>query len=200
MRVRRRRTTRRGRSATPPTRPPILPPPDLTTEIEQSVEARDKLEAGVARATAERDQLKPAFLRSFASELRAAEIDANRALEKLAAWQAQEARAVQQSDALHQLSAMFKERVEQFKSNSRGEAVAALRRIIERLMVERDGPGADKNAINKRIEKLLAEQESLRATMPPAPPREPPREPKDKPPPPQRPAKSKPQSRESGKS
>jgi len=198
MRVRRRRTTRRGRGATPPTLPPILPPPDLTTEIEQSVEARDKLEAGVARTNAERDQLKPAFLRAVASELRVVEIDADRALEKLAAWQAQEARAAQQSDALRQLSAMFKERIEQFKSNSRGEAVAALQRITERLMVERDGPGADKNAINKRIEKLLAEQESLRATMPPVPPREPSREPNDKSPPPQRPAKNKPPSRESG--
>ncbi len=172
-----------------------MPTPDLTTEIEQSVEARDKLEAGAARFTAERDQSKPDFLRSFASELRTLELDANRAHERFATWQAQEASAAQQGDALHHLSAMFKERVEQFKSNSSGETAAALQRIIGRLMTERDQPGADKNAINKRIEKLLAEVEALRTMSPPASPREP----KDKTPPPQRPVKSKSQPRESDK-
>src|SRR5262245_4770161 len=44
MKVRRRNATRRRRGETAPAPPPILPPPDLTTEIEQSVEARDRLE------------------------------------------------------------------------------------------------------------------------------------------------------------
>src|SRR5262245_59620868 len=101
MRVRRRRASRRGKGPRPHSSPPAMPPPDLTTEIEQSVEARDKLEAGAARFAAERDQLKPAFLRSFAGELFAVEVDANRGHEKLAAWQAQEARTSQQSDALN---------------------------------------------------------------------------------------------------
>jgi DNA repair exonuclease SbcCD ATPase subunit len=166
----------------------------LTTEIEQSVEARDNLKVGVARFAAERDQSKSAFLRSFAGEMSAIVVDANRVLDRFAAWQAQDARAAQQSDALRQLSTMFKERVEQFKSNLNGETVAALRRIIERLTAERDNPGADKNAIDKRIERLRAEQESLNATSPPAPPRPP----KDITAPPQRPAKGKPQPRERG--
>ena len=194
MKVRRRKATRRHRGATVPAPPPIPPPPDLTTEIEQSVEARDKLKAGVARFAAERDQSKSAFLRSFTSEMSAIVVDANRVLDRFAAWQAQDARAAQQSDALRQLSTIFKERVEQFKSSSKGETLAALRRIIERLTVEREKPGADKNAINKRIERLLAEQESLRATSPPAPPRPP----KEITTPPQRPAKGKPQPRERG--
>jgi len=194
MKFRRRKGTRRHRGAAPPSPPPILPPPDLATEIEQSVEARDRLEALAAHAAAERDKSEPDFLRLFASEMRVVEIDANRALERLAAWRAQDARAAQRSDELRQLSIMFKERVEQFKSNSKGAAEAVLRRIVGRLTAEREKPGADKNAINKRIERLLAEQESLRETSPPAPP--PP--PKDITTPPQRPAKSKPQPRERG--
>lgn len=194
MKVRRRKATRRHRGAASPSPPPIPPPPDLTTEIEQSVEARDNLKVGVARFAAERDQSKSAFLRSFAGEMSAIVVDANRVLDRFAAWQAQDARAAQQSDALRQLSTMFKERVEQFKSNLNGETVAALGRIIERLMAERDNPGADKNAIDKRIERLRAEQESLRAASPPAPPQPP----KDVTSPPQRPAKSKPQPRERG--
>jgi hypothetical protein len=193
MAVRRRSKRRKRNGAT--SSPAPAPPLDLTVEIEQSVEARDKLEAGAARFAAERDQLKPAFLRSFASELFAVEVDTNRGQEKLAAWQTQEARAAQQSEALNQLLAMFKARVEQFKSKSRDETVAALQRIIERLAVERDRPGADKNAINKRIEELLVEADALRPPLPPAPPREP----KDKAPPHQRPAKSKPQPREGDK-
>ncbi|MGH9754770.1 MAG: hypothetical protein ACREA2_18490 [Blastocatellia bacterium] len=193
MRVRRRRTNRRSKRATAPAPPPITPPPDLTAEIEQSVEARDRLEDSVASFAAERDQSKSAFLRSFAGEMSAVVFDANRALDRFAAWQTQEARATQAAGALNQLSAMIKERVEQFKSNSKGESVAALRRIIERLTAERDKPGADKNAINKRIERLLAEQESMGATSPPAPPAPP----KDKPTPSPRPP-GKPRPRERG--
>jgi hypothetical protein len=189
MKFRRRKATRRHRGAASPTPPPIPPPPDLATEIEQSVEARDRLDALAARATAERDKSEPNFLRLFAGEMRMIEIDADRALERLAAWRAHDARATQQSDALRQLSIMFKERVEQFKLSSKGEAVAALRRIIGRLTVEREKPGADKNAINKRIERLLAEQESLNA---------PPQPLKDITAPPQRPVKGKPQPRERG--
>jgi hypothetical protein len=199
MKVRRRKATRRSKRATAPVPPPIPPPPDLTTEIEQSVEARDKLEAGVARFKAERDQLKSAFLRSFAGELGAVAICANRALERFEAWKAQEARATQAADALNQLFAMFKERVTWFKANSEAESVAALRRIVGRLTAERDKPGADKDTINKRIERLLAEQELLSATsqLAPSPPA-PPRPPKDKTRPGQRPAQGKSQPRERG--
>ena len=215
MKVRRHKATRRRRGATAPAPPPTPPPPDLTTEIEQSVEARDKLEAEAARFNAARGQSKPAFLRSFAGETSAVVIGADGVLYRFAAWQAQEARATQAADALYQLSAMFKERVEWFKSNSKGEAAAALRRIIERLTAERDKPGADKNAINKRIERLTAEQESLGAPPPSeqeslgapppakqeslgAPPPAAPRPPKEKTPAPQRPMKTKIQPRGRG--
>src|SRR5262245_11312524 len=63
MKVRRRRTNRRSKRATPAAPPSIPSPPDLTTEIEQSVEARDKVEAEAASYKAERDQSKSAFLR-----------------------------------------------------------------------------------------------------------------------------------------
>src|SRR5215470_5242206 len=182
MKVRRRKTTHRSKRATAP----APPPPDLTTEIEQSVEARDKLEAEAERFKAASGQSKSAFLRSFAGEMSAVVIDANCALYRFAAWQAQEARATQAADAIYQLSAMFKERVEWFKSNSKGEAAAALLRIIERLTAERDKPGADKNAIDKRIGRLQSEQESLGAKSP----SDTPRPPKDKAEP-QRPIKAK---------
>jgi hypothetical protein len=194
MKFRRRKAIRRRGGATKPAPPPIPPPPDLTTEIEQSVEARDKLKVGVARFAAELNQSKTAFLRSAASEMISDVVDDKRILDKFAAWQAQEARATLQVDALNRLSAMFKERVEQFKSKSKGESVAALRRIIERLTEERDKPGADKSAIDKRIERLLAEQESLSATSPPPAPQPA----KNKTRPTQRPAPSKPQPREKG--
>jgi predicted house-cleaning noncanonical NTP pyrophosphatase (MazG superfamily) len=144
----------------------------LTTEIEQSVDAREKVEAAVGQFNAQRDRIKPAFLLSLAREMQTTRVDANSALEAFAAWQATETRAAQQGEALRQLLAMFKERVEQFKSRSGDEALAALRRIIERLAAERDMPGADANAINKRIEKLQAEVEALCAPSA-APPREP---------------------------
>src|SRR5262245_39109380 len=108
MKVRHRKATRKRRDTTKPAPPPI--PPDLTTEIEQSVEARDKLEVELARRKAERDQSKSAFLRSFAGEMSAGVVNANRAFERFAAWQAQEARATQYADAANQLWAMFKER------------------------------------------------------------------------------------------
>ncbi|HEY6401011.1 MAG TPA: hypothetical protein VI479_06360 [Blastocatellia bacterium] len=194
MRVRRRKTTRRRRWAPPEPAPEILSPPDLAAEIEQSVEARDRLEAMADRLTAERGKSEPDFLRLFAAEMRVVEIGGSIALERLAAWRARDTRAAQQIEALRRLSTMFKERVEQFKSNSKSEAVVALRRIVERLTAEREKPGADKNTIDRRIERLLAEQETLRAATAPVPPAPP----KDKTLPPQRPAKSKPQPRERG--
>jgi hypothetical protein len=194
MKVRRRKASRKRRDTTTPAPPPIPPPPDLTTEIEQSVEARDKLEGDVARLKAERDQSKSAFLRTFASEMSAVVVNTNRAYERFAVWQAQEARATQAADAVNHLSAMFKERVARFKSNSKDESVSALRRIIERLKAERDKPGADRNAIDKRIERLVAEQEALCAPPPP----DTPRPPKDKTKPAQRPGPGKTQPRERG--
>src|SRR5262249_3391284 len=148
---------RRGGSPSAAAPPPSPPQPlDLTTEIEQSVDAREKVEAAIGQFNAQRDRIKPAFLLSLAREVRTTGVDANRAHDAFAVWQAMETRAAQQSEALRQLLAMFKERVEQFKSRSHDEALVALRRIIERLMAERDKPGADANAIKKRIEKLLA--------------------------------------------
>lgn len=192
MRVRRRKTTRR-RPPEPYT-PQIPPPPDLTTEIEQSVEARDRLETIADRLTAEREKSEPDFLRSIAGEMRVVEIDDARALDRLTAWRTQDARAAQRIEALRRLWTMFKDRVERFKSISTSETAAALRRIVERLTAEAEKPGADKNAINKRIESLVVEQESLRTLTPPAPPRPP----EEITAPPQRPAKSKPQPRERG--
>jgi hypothetical protein len=143
----------------------------LTTEIEQAIDAREKVEAAFGQFSAQRDRIKPAFLLSLAREMQTTGVDANSAHEAFAAWQARETLAAQQGEALRQLLAMFKERVEQFKSRSGDEALAALRRIIERLAAERDMPGADANAINKRIEKLLAEVEALCApsAAPPEP-------------------------------
>src|SRR5262249_62370347 len=103
MKVRRHKATRRRRGATAPAPPPTPPPPDLTTEIEQSVEARDKLEAEAARFKAARGQSKSAFLRSFAGEMSAVVIDADSAQYRFAAWQAQEAGGTQAPDAVYQL-------------------------------------------------------------------------------------------------
>src|SRR5262245_53814207 len=98
---------------------PASPPPlDLTTEIEQSVDARDKVEAAFGQFNAQRDRIKPAFLLSLAREIQTTGVDANSAHEAYAAWQATETFAAQQGEALRQLLAMFKERVEQFKSRS----------------------------------------------------------------------------------
>jgi hypothetical protein len=171
-------------SPAPPPAP--TPPLDLTTEIEHSIVALEKVEAAVGQFNAQRDRIKPAFLLSLALEMQTTGVDANSAHEAFAAWQATETRAAQQGEALRQLLAMFKERVEQFKSRSGDEALAALRRIIERLTAERKMPGADANAINKRIEKLLAEVEALCA-----PSAAPPLEPKVPSNPPQRPSKGK---------
>jgi hypothetical protein len=184
---------RRKHRKTPAPRP-IPQPPDLTVEIEQSVEARDKLKAAVARFDYDRDQSKSVFLRSLAGEMSACAIDAYRVLGRFAAWHAQDGRAAQEGDALRRLSRMFKERVEEFKSKSKDETVAALRRIIERLTAGRDKPGADTEAIDKQIERLLAELESLSATAAPVTP--PPA--KDKPRSSRRPTPSKTPSRERG--
>jgi hypothetical protein len=168
------RSRRRRRRDSPSIPPSLSSPPlplDLTTEIEQSVDAREKVEAAIGQFNFQRELAKPAFLLSLAREMQATGVDANRAQDVLAVWQAMETRAAQQREALRQLHALFEERVERFKSRSSGEALAALRRIIERLLAERDKLGADANAINKRIEKLLAEVEVL-CPPDPAPPRE----------------------------
>jgi len=183
---------KRRRLSGAPSLPPSTPPPlDLITEIEQSIVAREKVEAAVGRFNAQLDKIKPAFLLSLALEMQTTGVDANSAYEAFAAWQATETRAAQQGEALRELFAMFKERVEQFKSRSGDEALAALRRIIERLTAERNMPGADANAINKRIEKLLAEVEALRAPSAAPPPE--PKVPSNSPPgnPPQRSSKGK---------
>ncbi len=168
--------------------PPQSLPPDLTTEIEQSIEARDRLEAAIPGFNVQREQARPAFLRSLAASLQT-QLAPNDAREKLAAWKAADTRAAEEQDALQQLLALFKERVEGFKtsSTSQAEAASALQRILARLNAELGKAGADQKAINARIGSLSTELASLRTTVSPPPPRES----KDRPPPPQRTAKGK---------
>lgn len=185
MRFRNRRRRGRAPSAAPAPTPP--PPLDLTTEIEQSVEARDKFETTAALFSAQREQEKLAFLRKLAADLRATEITADQIRDRLAKWKAEEARAAEQNEALKLFLPLFADRVAGFKTSSRVETAVAIQRIITRLTEERGKPGADQTAINNRIKKLNAELEELQAKLPPAPPRDP----KDREAPPERKSKEK---------
>lgn len=167
---------------------PIQPPPlNLTMEIEQSVEARDKLEAGLAGLEEQREQSRLAFLVSLAASLQATEIAPNLLRERLAAWKAEETRAAENLDALRQFLTLFMERVEGFKKTSVPEVAVAIQKIITRLIAERGKPGADQKAINARIAKLSDELKPFQPTLPP-----PPREPKERQGPPERELKGKP--------
>lgn len=176
-----------------PTQPP--PPPSLTTEIEQSVETRDKLEAAIAQLNRQSQQLKLAFLRSLAAELQVAEIVPSAVSQRLATWKAEEARTAEQLDALQQLVTLFKDRVETFKTASVYEAASALQNLISRLTGDRGKPGADQNAINARIAKLTEELKPLQTKLPPAPPRDP----KEREGPPERKSKAEEPQRPPGK-
>ena len=184
MRSRNRRR-RRGSSPAAPTPPPL----SLTAEIEQSIEARDKLEAAIPRFNQQREQAKLAFLRSLATSLQATEVSPNLVQERLAALNAEETRAAEQYAALQQFLALFKTRVEAFKTASRSEAASALQNIISRLTAERGKPGADQNAINARIKLLEDELKPLQTTLPPSSPRDP--KDKEREGPPQRKAEAK---------
>lgn len=170
MRSRRRRKRRGSLAVVAPTPPS---PPSLTTEIEQSVEARDKLEAAVPRSTQQRERAKLAFLGSLAAELQATEIVPSQVSQRLATWKAEDARAAELLNALQQLVDLFKQRVEEFKKTSPAESASALQNIITRLTNERGKPGADQNAINARIKTLSEELKPLQTALPPSPPRDP---------------------------
>jgi hypothetical protein len=192
------RITRRKRGGS--SLPAPAPPLDLTTEIEQSLEARDKLEASIPRLDDQRNQAKLAFLRDLAGSPLATEVDPNAAQVKFAAWKVEEARAAEQRDSLRQLFSLFQDRIEQYKAASPAETVLALERILARSEQEHARPGADLAAINSRVGKLTKEMEALQTKASSGPTREP----KDKPTSPQqrsakkRPAKGKSKPRESG--
>ncbi len=171
----RNRARRKKQRGSPVSATPAQPPPQisLATEIEQSVEARDRLEEAIPGFNTQREQAKRVFLRSLASDLRTAEIAPIPVRERLAAWKVEETRAAEQIDALQQTLTLFKENVEGFKKASRAEAAGAIQNIITRLTNERGKPGADQNAINSRIAKLSDELKPLQPTSPQAPPREP---------------------------
>ncbi|MBL8188415.1 MAG: hypothetical protein JNK38_10430 [Acidobacteria bacterium] len=183
------RNRRRRRNSSPAAPVPTTPPLSLTAEIEQSIEARDKLEAAIPRFNQQREQAKPAFLRSLATSLQTAEISPNVIQERLTTLNAEQARAAEQYDALQQFQALFKVRVEAFKAASPLESASALQNIITRLSAERGNPGADQNAINARIKLLEDELKALQTKLPPAPPRDP--KDKEREGPPQRKAETK---------
>src|SRR5262249_40644507 len=147
MASRKRNIRKRGNPS--PTVPPTPPPLDVTTEIEQSVEARDNLESAIARFIKQREEAEPAFLRSLAASLQTSEVQPESLRERLAAWKAEEARAAEQGEVLRELLGFFIVRFNELKTAWRAEADAALQRIIARLTAERGEAGADLEAINR---------------------------------------------------
>ncbi len=125
----------------------------------------------------------------MATSLQTTEVSPNLLQERLAALKTEEARAAEQYDALQQFLALFKTRVETFKTASRSEAASALQNIITRLTAERGKPGADQNAINARIKLLDDELKPLQTTLSPSPSRDP--KDKEREGPPQRKAETK---------
>jgi len=163
----------RKRSNQSSTVPPTPPQLDKTTEIEQSVEARDKLESAIACLFKQREESKPAFLRSLAAGLQTSEVQPESLRERLVAWKAEEAQAAEQGEILQELLGLFIVRFNELKTAWRAESVTALQRIIARLTTERGKAGADLEAINRRIERLNADLDEPQNKLPPAPPGDP---------------------------
>jgi len=185
--MRSRRRKRRQSGAISPINPPTALPLDPATEIEQSIEARDKLEVSLSLFDSKREQARQLFLRSLAVELQTLDISTDRLLARFAVWKSDETRSVEEKDAQQLFLSLLKQRIENFKANSPADAIKALQNIITRLTEERGKPNADQPAINARLGKLGEELKALQIVLPPAPPREP----KEREKPPERKAEAK---------
>ena len=127
--MRRHRRNRRGGglvTSVAPAPGTATPPLDLTTEIEQTIECRDNLEAALPILAARRGQEQSALLRSLAGELSVSPMDLNGALTKYEVWTTREARADKQLEALNQLRTMFRKRAERLKADAPAEVGHAL--------------------------------------------------------------------------
>ena len=189
MKARKQKRSQLG--TTSPINPPTAPPPDPVSEIEQSIEARDKIEVSLSTFDSKHEKARQLFLRSLATEFQSGELSADRVLAKLATWKSEETRSSDEKNAQQLFLSLFIPRVEGFKTTSRADAVTALQRIIARLTEERGKPNADQAAINALLGKLDEELKELQTALPPAPPPAQPREPKERKKPPERKAEAR---------
>ncbi len=171
----RKRNSGKNRGTGAVTVTPPAPALDVTTEVAQGIEARDKLEAALARFDVLREQAKQKFLRNLAAELQTGEASAERLLEKATVWKNEGMRADEQKAALQLFYVLLASRIEEYKNSARAETVTALQRVITRLREDYAKLGADQwviqGVIQARLVKLEAEITALQPSLPPAPPR-----------------------------
>jgi uncharacterized small protein (DUF1192 family) len=173
MPIRQRRNGRRRRRIRPlvGAPAPAAPAREQTTEIAQTIEARDRLAAVLPRWDAQQAAAEAEFLGALAAELSAAEPQPEALRTRWAAWQTRQAQAAEARVALPSLHALLTQRAQRFATESPAQTYAAITQVLTRLQAELNRPGAPTDALKQRIDQLQKEAAALQAPLPPAPPR-----------------------------
>ena len=134
----------------------------IEQEIENSLDAREKLEIAIEDLNQERKDAESKCAISFATDLRTAKANiADLAVAKLNECKAKDKRIGDRLDALKEMCQKITDQIEDFKHNYKDDTVTVLKRRIEKLKIQRTEQKSGTEIVNKHIAELEAELHKL---------------------------------------
>lgn len=143
-----------------------VPIGDIQTDIENTINARERLQMLVLLAVQRKDA-QNAFLKTFAADLAAVKGDLDKGFvdaqfAKFNAWKAADDEMAKRIDALQTIAALLTVRIDEFKAAYRNEIIALLTRQIESLTEQLQKQEFQEDILNQRIEALKGELDALK--------------------------------------
>jgi hypothetical protein len=131
-------------------------------DIRDVYEARGKAQRLLADLEKKRDGATSILAQSFAKVLTSEQVDVDRVFTQYREWEAEDDRLGQQIDAFTDLRAMLMTRWTFFKTHYPKDVLTVLTTQVEHLGQVYSRREAEAQSLQKRIEKLTAEIETLR--------------------------------------
>jgi hypothetical protein len=139
---------------------------DIPTDINNTLEARERLQTLLATLAAQRQDALKAFLRAFAADLASVKGAPDRAFvdaqyTKFTARKAADDELAKRLEALDAIRVDLESRIGEFEKTHRNEVVELLTRQIAALSEGPQVPESDKDALNQRITGRQAQLDRL---------------------------------------
>jgi hypothetical protein len=135
---------------------------DITTDIRNTLDARERMHALHATLTALRIAGRDAFLKAFSADLAALTTDPDKAFvdaeyAKFNTWKTADDDLAKRIEALESIARLLRERFAYFEKAYRDEVIALLKSRIATLQAQLDKEETDEAALNRRIDALADE-------------------------------------------
>lgn len=133
----------------------------IEQEIENSLDAREKLKMAIENIHKERQAAESKCARSFAADLRTRTNIADLAVAKVNEWKASDKRIGDRLEALQEMDKKIADQIEGYKDKDKANLVAVLKQRIDNFKKQRHEQKSGTEALNKHITDLEDELRKL---------------------------------------